>query len=207
MEEKRTTNKPINNKTTPNFWKWAFLILLSIVLGTVIWVFSQLTAVIQGEPNLTIEEPRTDEMAFQIQAHKKDLNQLVTKYIDEELANDQVDFEFSLEDQAQLKGTFQLFGHDVQFALFLEPFVMENGNLQFKATNISVGTLNLPISFAMNMIKDQLKIPKWVAINSQKEMIVFNLNEFYLKSGIHFSANKIDLAEDDIRLTVYLPAD
>ena len=200
MEEK--TN---HIKLKQKGWKWAFLILLTIVLGTVIWFFTQMTAVIQGEPNLS-EVSQKDEMTFQIQAHKEDLNQLVTKYIDEELSNEAVEFDFLLEDQAQLLGTFQLFGHDVQFSLFLEPFVMENENLQFKATKIAVGSLNLPISFAMNLIKEQLKVPAWVAINSEKDLIVFNLNEFYLESGMHFSASKIDLVEDDIRLNVHLPA-
>lgn len=198
MEKKDQKNKL-------NYWKWAFLLLMSIVLGVVIWLTTQLTPFIQGEPNLSLNEPTKDEMTFQIQAHKKDLNQLVTNYIDEELSNKQVDFNFILDEQAQLSGTFQLFGQDVGFSLFLDPFVMENGNLQFKATRISVGALDLPISFAMNLIKSQLNVPDWVAINTKKETIVFNLNEFYLQSGMHFNADKIDLEEDDIRLNVFMP--
>jgi uncharacterized protein YpmS len=194
-----------DQKNRLNYWKWAFLFLLSIVLGIVIWLTTQLTPFIQGEPNLSLNEPTKDEMTFQIQAHKKDLNQLVTNYIDEELSNKQVDFNFILDEQAQLSGAFQLFGRDVGFSLFLDPFVMENGNLQFKATRISVGALDLPISFAMNLIKSQLDVPDWVAINTKKEIIVFNLNEFYLKSGMHFNADKIDLEEDDIRLNVFMP--
>lgn len=194
-----------NRKNKLNVWKWAFLFLLSIVLGVGIWLSTQLTPFIQGEPNLSLNELVKEEMTFQLQAHKKDLNQLVTKYIDDELSNKQVKFNFILDKEAQLSGTFQLFGHDVGFSLFLDPFVMENGNLQFKATRISVGALNLPISFAMNLIKSQLEVPDWVAINTEKEMIVFNLNEFYLENGMHFSADKIDLENDDIRLNVFIP--
>lgn len=194
-----------NQKNRLNYWKWAFLFLMSIVLGIVIWLTTQLTPFIQGEPNLSLNESTKEEMTFQIQAHKKDLNQLVTNYIDEELSTSQVDFNFILDEQAQLSGTFQLFGRDVGFSLFLDPFVMENGNLQFKATRISVGALDLPISFAMNLIKSQLNVPDWVAINTKKEIIVFNLNEFYLKSGMHFNADKINLEEDDIRLNVFMP--
>ncbi|MGB3160240.1 MAG: YpmS family protein [Carnobacterium sp.] len=198
MEEKNTKQKL-------NFWKWAFLLLLSIVLGVTIWLTIQLTPVIQGEPNLELSETEEEEITFQIYAQKKDLNQLVTTYIDEELSNKQVDFNFILDKEAQLSGIFQLFGRDVGFSLFLDPFVMENGNLQFKATRISVGALDLPISFAMNLIKSQLKVPKWVAIDTKKEIIVFNLNEFYLESGMHFTAEKIDLENDDIRINVFLP--
>ena len=199
MKEEKKRKKQLN------IWKWAFLLLLSLILGAGIWLSNQLTPFIQGEPNLSLTEPVKEEMTFQLQAHKKDLNQLVTKYIDDELSNKQVDFNFILTKEAQLSGTFQLFGHDVGFSLFLDPFVMENGNLQFKATRISVGALDLPISFAMNLIKSQLKVPDWVAINTKKEIIVFNLNEFYLENGMHFSADKIDLENDDIRLNVFIP--
>ena len=84
---------------------------------------------------------------------------------------------------------------------------MENGNLQFKATGLSIGKFNVPITFAMNQIENQLNIPDWVAIDSEQETIVFNLNEFTLDSGIHFSVDKINLAENDIRVNVYVPAD
>ncbi|MCA9765580.1 MAG: YpmS family protein [Carnobacterium sp.] len=197
--------KEKNKKSRLNYWKWSFLFLLSIVLGTIIWLSSQLTPFIQGEPSLIATESDKKEITFQIQASKENLNQLVTNYIDEELSNKQVAFNFTLDQEAQLSGTFQLFNRDVGFSLFLDPFVMENGNLQFKATRISVGALDLPISFAMNLIKSQLKVPDWVAIDTKKEIIVFNLNEFYLKNGMHFTADKIDLENDDIRLNVFLP--
>ena len=64
-----------------------------------------------------------------------------------------------------------------------------------------------PITFAMNQIENQLNIPEWVAIDSEQETIVFNLNEFTLDSGIHFSMDKINLDENDIRVNVYVPAD
>lgn len=82
---------------------------------------------------------------------------------------------------------------------------MENGNLQFKATGLSIGKLNLPISFALNQVESQLNIPEWVAIDSEQETVVFNLNQFTLESGMHFSVDKIDLDENDIRVNVYMP--
>lgn len=202
METKRN-----QQKSKANGWKWAFLILLSIVIGTIIWVFTQLTPVIIGEPNLETLDS-SDEVMFQVSTKKDDINQLVASYLkDEKIVKGPVNYQFKLEDQAQLVGTFQVFGHDVQFQLFLEPYVMENGNLQFKATGLSIGKLNLPITFALNQIENQLNMPKWVAVDSEQETIVFNLNEFTLESGMHFSVDKIDLAENDIRINVFVPTD
>ncbi len=200
MEIKRN-----QQKSRLNGWKWAFLILLSIVIGTIFWFFTQMTPVIIGEPNLETKTS-TDEVMFQVSTKKDDINQLVASYLkDEKIVKGPVNYQFKLEEQAQLVGTFQLFGKDVQFQLSLEPFVMENGNLQFKATGLSIGKLNLPITFALNQIESQLNIPDWVAIDSKQETLVFNLNEFTLDSGIHFSVDKIDLAENDIRINVYVP--
>lgn len=200
MEIKRN-----QQKSRLNGWKWAFLILLSIVIGTIFWFFTQMTPVIIGEPNLETKTS-TDEVMFQVSTKKDDINQLVASYLkDEKIVKGPVNYQFKLEEQAQLVGTFQLFGKDVQFQLSLEPFVMENGNLQFKATGLSIGKLNLPITFALNQIESQLNIPDWVAIDSKQETLVFNLNEFTLDSGIHFSVDKIELAENDIRINVYVP--
>lgn len=200
METKRN-----QQKGKLNGWKWAFLTLLAIIIGTIIWFFTQMTPVIIGEPNLEMKDSK-DEVMFQVSTKKDDINQLVASYLkNEKIVEGPVNYQFKLEDEAQLIGTFQLFGHDIQFQLFLEPFVMENGNLQFKATGLSIGKLNLPISFAMNQIESQLNIPDWVAIDSEQETVVFNLNEFTLESGMHFSVDKIDLAENDIRVNVYMP--
>jgi len=202
MEIKRNQQK---NKL--NGWKWAFLVLLASVIGIGVWFFTQLTPVIIGETNLDIRDSN-EEVMFQVSTEKDDINQLVASYLkNEKVVKGPVNYQFRLEDQAQLVGTFQFFGKDVQFQLFLEPYVMENGNLQFKATNLSIGKLRLPITFALNQIEGQLNIPDWVAIDSEQETIVFNLNEFTLESGMHFSADKINLAENDIRINVYLPTD
>lgn len=202
METKRN-----QQKSKLNGWKWAFLILLSIVIGTIIWFFTQMTPVIIGEPNVETMD-RSDEVMFQVSTTKDDVNQLVASYLkDEKIVEGPVNYQFKLENQAQLVGTFQVFGHDVQFQLFLEPYVMENGNLQFKATGLSIGKLNLPITFALNLIENQLNIPEWVAVDSEQETIAFNLNEFTLESGMHFSVDKIDLVENDIRINVFVPTD
>ncbi|WP_407370547.1 YpmS family protein [Carnobacterium sp.] len=202
MEKKKDQQK---NKV--NGWKWAFLGLFSVVVSMIIWAFTQMTPIMIGEPNLETIDTK-DEVMFQVSTKKDDVNQLVASYLkDEKIVKGPVNYQFRLEEQAQLVGTFQLFGHDIQFQLFLEPFVMENGNLQFKATGLSIGKFNVPITFAMNQIENQLNIPDWVAIDSEQETIVFNLNEFTLDSGIHFSVDKINLAENDIRVNVYVPAD
>lgn len=207
MEEKQRRN--INNKRQQtNGWKWAFLTLLAVVLGIMIWLILQLSGpspVQQQSANQEDLNQINDTATFQVTAEKKQINQLINQYLAEETHNKSVQYQFQLADQAQLAGTFRVFGVDVPFQLDLDPFVMENGNVQLKAKQISLGKLNLPIPFAMKQIGQQLALPNWVEIHHEEETIILRLDAFSLKSGIFFSADRIDLANDDIRLNVFVP--
>ncbi|MDN6626031.1 MAG: YpmS family protein [Pisciglobus halotolerans] len=208
MEEKRSKQKERNSEPRGSRWKWAFLTLSAIVLGSMIWLFIQL-AVPSSNEQKQLEQGISNEtgkaISFQVAAEKEQVNLLIDQYITEKTIGQSVSYQFQLTNQAELAGTFEVFGIDIPFHLDLDPFVMENGNIQLKAKQIALGQLNLPIPFAMKLISQQLDLPHWVAVNSEKKTITLRLNEFSLKSGVFFSADRIDLAEDDIRLTVFVP--
>lgn len=204
MEEKRAKKQ---TKAPINYWKWAFLTLAAVLLGTGIWLVQQLQ--VQPASQETVNETAVDTsdvMTFSVSARKEEVTQLMNQYIEEEVAGSNVNYEVLLDETFQLAGSFQLFGFEVPFNLFMDPYVTENGNIQLKANELSLGRLNLPISFAMNQIGSQLSIPDWVVINGENETITFNLNEFQLESGMFFSAERIDLVENDILVNVHVPA-
>lgn len=204
MEEKRAKKQ---TKAPINYWKWAFLTLAAVLLGTGIWLVQQLQ--VQPDSQEIVNETAVDTsdvMTFSVSARKEEVTQLMNQYIEEEVAGSNVNYEVLLDETFQLAGSFQLFGFEVPFNLFMDPYVTENGNIQLKANELSLGRLNLPISFAMNQIGSQLSIPDWVVINGENETITFNLNEFQLESGMFFSAERIDLVENDILVNVHVPA-
>ncbi|SFQ21977.1 YpmS family protein [Desemzia incerta] len=204
MEEKRAKKQ---TKAPINYWKWAFLTLAAVLLGTGIWLVQQLQ--VQPASQEIVNETAVDTsdvMTFSVSARKEEVTQLMNQYIEEEVAGSNVNYEVLLDETFQLAGSFQLFGFEVPFNLFMDPYVTENGNIQLKANELSLGRLNLPISFAMNQIGSQLSIPDWVVINGENETITFNLNEFQLESGMFFSAERIDLVENDILVNVHVPA-
>ena len=204
MEEKRAKKQ---TKAPINYWKWAFLTLAAVLLGTGIWLVQQLQ--VQPASQEIVNETAVDTsdvMTFSVSARKEEVTQLMNQYIEEEVSGSNVNYEVLLDETFQLAGSFQLFGFEVPFNLFMDPYVTENGNIQLKANELSLGRLNLPISFAMNQIGSQLSIPDWVVINGENETITFNLNEFQLESGMFFSAERIDLVENDILVNVHVPA-
>ena len=202
MDEKRAGKE---KKESINLWKWAFLILAAILLGTGIWFIQQLQPVRYGEVNETIVNTE-DVMTFSVSAQKEEVTQLMNQYIDEEVKGNNVNYEVLLDESFQLTGSFEVFGFEVPFNLYMDPFVTDNGNIQLKAKQLSLGQLNLPISFVMNQLGSQLSIPDWVVIDGETETITLNLNDFQLDSGIFFSAERIDLVENELLVNVHIPA-
>ncbi|MGX7059162.1 YpmS family protein [Vagococcus humatus] len=204
MAKKKKTNKQV--KAKENIWKWLFLGLVTILLGVSLTVVTRLKT--QREP--AFESPKTalvnqGEPAFQIQLKKKQINRLIDYYLNEFLGETGVKYRFYLEDQAMLKGNFNLLGQKMGFYLYFEPYVLDNGNVLLQAKSLSIGTLSLPVKDILRYVGNQMKIPDWVEIQSQKEAVVLHLDQFQLQNGMYAKMEKINLIDDDIRMNIYLP--
>lgn len=206
MSEKQPKrSKRIAAIKNTNLWKWAFLILTGILIGALFWIYQQVQPVQIGEENLDPVVQEEQELTFEVRAGREQVAQVINTYLEEEMAEEFVGFTFALEEQAELHGEIEVFGFPIEFSLFMAPYVLENGNLQLRGESLNIGSLNLPISFAMSQIGRQLNFPDWIAINSEEERVVVNLNEFELENGVQFSFNRIDLLEDDIVINIHLP--
>lgn len=202
-KQKKMKQKPAFLK---NPWKIAFLLLIGLLLGAMLFLYLRVTAVREPEYRpLKDEVSLKGDPTFQVQFKKKQVNQVISYYLNDFLKDSGGQYSFYLEDQALLNGTFSVLGHDVQFYLYFDPYVMENGNVQLKAKSLSIGTLNLPISEIMKYIGSSFDLPKWVEINPKEKVVVLHLDQFKLQNGMHTRAEKINLIDDDIRFNVYLP--
>ncbi|GCF92808.1 hypothetical protein NRIC_06990 [Enterococcus florum] len=195
-------------KKKVNGWKIAFLILIGLLLGSTIFlatrVFSQRetglpssgeTKVAEGSPVLTMN------------TNKKKLNDVMDYFLDEFQEDSSIKYDFYLENQAMLAGKFKFLGAKVDFNLYFDPFVMDNGNVQLKARDLSIGTLNLPVREVLSILKRSYKFPDWVEVTPKNQTIELKLNEFSLENGMFIRANHIDLVNDDIQFSLYLPKD
>lgn len=209
MAEQRSKNnkKSEKEKREVNPWKWAFLIVIGLFIGLLIWLFVQLQPVKVGEENKEPFETAEDDLVFEVSTTKEDVTRLTNKYLNQELDGEFEGFSFDLEDSAELSGEIEVFGFPIEFSLFMTPYVLENGNLQLRGESLNIGSLNLPISFAMAQISRQVDFPEWIAIDSEDQFIIVNLNEFSLENGTQFSLERINLQENDIRLNIHLPLD
>lgn len=206
MSESRTGRSSTEGQNSGiNAWKWAFLILIGLLVGAFIWLYQQIQPVQVGEVSTESIEQAEGDLTFEVRTGREQVTQVANSYLEQEMADQPVDFAFTLEEQAELHGELEVFGFPIDFSLYMTPYVLENGNLQLRGESLNLGTLNMPISFAMSQIARQADFPEWIAIDSDEEMIVVNLNEYELENGVQFSFNRIDLEQDDIVVNIHLP--
>ena len=186
-------------------WLVVVLIILGIIIGLISIVLFRIGSNREGEASKKTSVEKRSEATFQVQLTKKQTNELINYYLNEYQKDSKVKYNFIVENQAMLQGTFPFLGHDLNFYLYFEPSVLKNGDVQLKAKSISIGTLSLPISELMKFVKLKFKLPEWVEVNSKEEQIIMHLSEFQLKGGMYIGADKIDLVGDEILFNVFLP--
>lgn len=197
MEKK--TNKQING------WKWAFLLLFGLLLGTGIFLYSRVTAVWEPETNLpAVVSTSKQTPIFTVDTHKKQINQIITHYLKDYQKKSKIKYEFYLEKNALLKGEAKVLGVPLNFYLYFDPYVLENGNIQLKTKSISIGKLGVPIPEVLSYVDKNYTFPKWVNINPKKKTITLRLDQLELTDGIQIKAEKMDLINDEITFALYL---
>lgn len=193
----------VSPKRTINYWKYSFIVLLALVIGTLGFIAYNVSA--PQTKQVQTEKMIKAGSTFDIQMHKKQINSVVAYYLENYLENSKVKYNFTLDQQAILSGQFKFLGFPVEFNLFFKPYVLENGDIQLRAKQLAVGQLKVPMSFVFNYIQRQYKFPKWVVLNAHKSRITLRLNEFKLANGMQVKARHIDLKNDKIDLSVYVP--
>lgn len=196
---------PIKKK--PNYWKIACLLIIGVLLGTGIFLTSR---VLETKPFPVKETPEIVERegtpVVNISSNKKQVNALIDFYLTDYKEKSDLDYEFVLADQAMLKGEFKLLGVPINFYLYFDPYVMEDGNVQLKAKSLSIGTLGVPISEVMKLIKRSYELPKWIEIDAKEKTVMIRLDQFRMQNGLFIKAEKINLVDDVIQASLYLPA-
>ncbi|MTD38875.1 DUF2140 family protein [Erwinia sp. CPCC 100877] len=205
-EEKKQRKKGVTAKKKPNYWKAAFIILVAVIIASLAFVFVRITQV--REPNYQavpeiVEKEGTPVIS--IQSNKKQVNALIDFYLSDFQKGSDITYKFYLENEAMLNGTFKVLGHPIQFYLYFDPFVMNDGNVQLKAKSLSVGTLGLPMKEILKFVQRDYKLPKWVEVNPDESTILLRLDQFRMQNGLFIRAEKINLVDDDIQMNIYLP--
>ncbi|MEH7500483.1 YpmS family protein [Neobacillus drentensis] len=188
-----------------NKWKIGFLVLLGINLLFAIIMLSLLMFPSGGPQTSKLKSHIGEHVSFHVKSNKNDLNKLINHYLEEEAADSSIDYRIILGEEVELYGTLPFFSEELNMKLTFEPKALVNGDLVLKQKSMTIGSLHLPISYVLNFISENYKIPKGVDIRPKDKLIYVTMQQLKLKSDIKIKADKFDLKKDDIAFTILVP--
>jgi uncharacterized protein YpmS len=186
-------------------WKRLFFGLLAINLLVII-LLCILINLPAHDDKIKPSPDKDNDIQFRVNTNKKDLNKLINQYLSEEGLTGPINYQVFLTDDVELYGTIPAFGKEMELKLTLEPKALKNGDIILKQKSISLGQMNLPVSFILNFINEQYRLPEWVSIQPNEEQIYVSLQDMKLKSDIKVKAEKFDLEHDDISFLLTVPS-
>jgi uncharacterized protein YpmS len=190
-----------------NKWKLAFFVLLGLIASIFLFLYIMVTS--PGDKSKVEPVKNTSEqehVAFKVSTNKRDLNRVINHYIEEEGKNSQIDYQVLLTDEVELYGTLPLFNQELELRLTFEPKALENGDLILSQKSISVGKLRLPVSTVLKFVRDSYSLPAAVNIQPEEERVYVSMQRLKLKSDIKVRVNEFDLKKDNIKFTLFVPA-
>ncbi|BDZ30955.1 YpmS family protein [Lactiplantibacillus sp. WILCCON 0030] len=201
-QPKATAKKP---QGPINFWKWLAIILLALILGGGAYMGTQVLRT--PSEAQTVTATKTDSAAsVPIKMNRQQLNALAAYYLADLQKGQALKYKFVVRaDAAYLLGTTKVLGQNVSFVITMQPSVISNGNISLKATKLSVGTMSLPISFVINYINNNYKIPKWVKLSAKHKTIDLYLNKLVGKHDVRYSVDKVDLTNNQFNFEMHIP--
>lgn len=186
-------------------WKKLFFLLLSLIIIFILVILVLLKIPATEEKYISEDLNTNDYVPFKIQTDKQDLNQLINHYLKKEGLTGAIDYKVILNDEVELYGQIPVFSQDIQLKLTFEPQVLDNGDIVLQQKSISVGQLQLPVSYVLKFIGDKYKLPEGVTIHPNEEKIYVSLQKMKLKSDVKVKVDQFNLKNDDIRFTLLVP--
>lgn len=188
-------------------WKWAFAILLGLVLGFIVFVWFQVTTPSSDQKQIATQTTQKQGQYANVNVvlNKEQLSAAVNYYLQQNQKKGAIKYRFVLDKSAILMGTTKILGKDVSFTLYATPQLDDSGNLVLKTKSVAIGSLNAPPSFVLGYIKNNYDLGKWAKINAPKATITLDLNQLTKKQGIKIQGEKFDLKQDDLQFKVAFP--
>lgn len=194
----------MRKQRTINWWKWAFIVLLAIVLiggGTIL----SKAAAPTPQPELTRTTAPSDTSVM-VELNRRQVNALSANYLNKFLKGQKVKYHFMVGKRyATLVGDTKFMGVKIRFSLNFIPEKTKQGNVLLRAKGLAVGRLNLPLKFVMGYIAKKYNIPKWVSIDAQKKTILLDLNRYSQHRSLKYSASEINMGTGHFKFLITVP--
>lgn len=188
-------------KQRPNFWKWAFIILLACLVA--LGIFFKMRVANTPVPDTKNTSPQTAAASFNVNLNKKQLNALMAAYLKPYQTNKSFTYQLKISKQVLLIGKVKVLGSDVNYGLSLTPKVTSSGNIVLTAKHLAVGALSISPKMVLAYIGSNYKLPKWITIKGK--IITLNLQKIKTTNGVYFKAEKLDINNNKFVFSVNIP--
>lgn len=190
-----------------NYWKWAFIGLLGMLVFGGCYVGSKaLTPPKQVAEVKKIATPNPSKYSkVNVSMDKNQMNATINYYLRKKITDKSMKYRFLVTDKVILMGTTKILGQNVSFTLVNTPKITSDGNIELNVDTVSIGTLKVPKKYILSYIKKNYDLGEFANINPNKKKIKLILNSFSNKQGIIIKAHKLDLRNDDLEVNVYVP--
>lgn len=189
-----------------NKWKSLFFLLLGANLA-VLLLFILLIRLPMEEESVPFTAERIEGVRFKVESSKKDLNEIINQYVEKENQSSPIAYRVLLDEEVELYGTMKVFTEEIDLKLTFEPAALHNGDLMLKPQTMSIGKLNLPVSYVLFFMKEQYEFPDWIYIQPQEEIVYVALQKMQLKSDFKVRVDTFDLKNDHISFALLVPTD
>lgn len=198
-----------SQRSTPNYWKWAFVLVVLLLLATFLYLLYQTRPIATDENTTTPQNvnPAINEpYRLSTSIEKEDAEGLLNTTLQSFLTDDDNTLYLTLNNQAELHGTIAFLGFDVPFSINIVPSVLSDGNLQFYAVSTEIAHINLSVSRLLSLLAKQVDFPDYVSFDTKAQTISINLQTLLKNYPFEIRLTAIDLeaATEQIRFDLFI---
>lgn len=187
-----------------NKWKIAFFVLVvALILGAV-WLVNMISTESESY-ELAERAAATSGGELRVQTTKSDFEALANKYIQEAVENQPIPLELTVDNQIALVSELTVFTLTIPVQMYFDPIVQEDGNIQLKQDKVDIGQLSIPPEQVLKLLRDSIDLPKWMVVSPADESVFIDLGGLPIDGDFDIRAEKIDLENDEIILSVTVP--
>lgn len=188
-------------------WKRLFYLLLglNVVFVACLFIFFLFLTSGGGQSSEIPEPlPKQETVSFEITSNKEDLNKIIQYYLAKEQKNN-FTYDVVLTDVVEFNGVIPVLQEEVGVKLTFEPVALENGDVELRQKDITIGKFRLPPSIVLQFIQNSGSLPDWIFVQPDDEKVYLALQHLKLKSDSTIAVKEINLKEDKLRFSLQVP--
>ena len=182
-------------------WKWLFLGLLAFNLALVSVVAYRIMTPVETTSSVPLPKGATKIGKYSMT--REELDAALTDFA-QDYSTDKMRFKVKVTNsKIVFESSYKVLGHPVPLYVYFTPVVSESGAIVLHVSELSAGTLKLPVSDALKMIKRSTNLPDYIVIDSKKGKVTLNIQSMKNEKGITARAQSLDLVNDRIEFDIY----